>query len=355
MIAPFRSTMAIAVLAATALLGTPAESGTARQPNTAGARPPSDASRDRASFAVAYGGVVVPWRVFLMRAMPGEEVDIEVRAPADALGAGGRAADAVPGGSYRLQASAGRVEPDGPRAWTWTAPGAPRMHRLVVVRDPSQAAGGGGTKTDSIVLNAAVLAPMSRAEDGRIGSYRIGTYPDEAYRGLARYREPRGAIRLTRERTGVRVSPHFRLGQFPAKGPARWPRYLVLQERLLLKLELLVERARERGLPDDGWQVLSGYRSPWYNRSIGQPVFSRHQYGDAADVYVDTDGDGRMDDLNGDGRVDRRDADVLHEIGDRLDAEAELQRLVGGLGKYGSNAAHGPFVHLDTRGYPARW
>ena len=29
--------------------------------------------------------------------------------------------------------------------------------------------------------------------------------------------------------------------------------------------------------------------------------------------------------------------------------------VVGGLGAYGSTAAHGPFVHVDTRGHRARW
>ena len=47
---------------------------------------------------------------------------------------------------------------------------------------------------------------------------------------------------------------------------------------------------------------MSGYRTPFYNRSIGnQTRFSRHVYGDAADIYADDDGDGKMDDLDGDG------------------------------------------------------
>lgn len=346
-------TPTFAALVSAVVLGTAAAAPTDGPPaRHAGSA--TNSAADRASFSVAYRGLVVPWRVFLLRAMPGEEVTVEVRPPADALGAAAHAADEVPAGDYRLGTSRGRVESAGPRAWTWTAPRGARLHRLVVTREPA-AGTTGRAAPDSVVLIAAVLAPMSRAEDGSIGSYRVGSYPEEAYRGLRRYREPRGLLRLTREDRDVRVSPHFRLGQFPAKGPDRWPRYLVLQERLLLKLELLAERARARGLPDDGWSVLSGYRSPWYNRSIGQPVYSRHQYGDAADVYVDRDDDGRMDDLNGDGRLNLADADVLYEIVDRMDADPELSRLVGGLGKYGTTAAHGPFVHLDTRGYPARW
>jgi hypothetical protein len=208
---------------------------------------------------------------------------------------------------------------------------------------------------DSIVLAAAVLVPMSEVRSGRVRSFRVGAYPEEVFRGLPRYRRPRGFIRVTREIAATRVSPRFRLGQFSVRRPATWPKYTVLHERLLLKLELLVERARRRGVPPEGWRVLSGYRSPWYNRDIGRPRFSRHLFGDAADVYVDRDGNGAMDDLNSDGRVDVLDADVLYDIVDRMDADPDLRHLLGGLGKYRTTPSHGPFIHLDTRGYRARW
>jgi hypothetical protein len=29
--------------------------------------------------------------------------------------------------------------------------------------------------------------------------------------------------------------------------------------------------------------------------------------------------------------------------------------LVGGAGVYPATSAHGPFIHIDTRGYRARW
>ena len=40
-------------------------------------------------------------------------------------------------------------------------------------------------------------------------------------------------------------------------------------------------------------------------------------YGDAADVYIDVDGDGWMDDINGDGRVDTGDARFLAAAAER--------------------------------------
>jgi hypothetical protein len=76
-------------------------------------------------------------------------------------------------------------------------------------------------------------------------------------------------------------------------------------------------------------------------------------FGDAADIFVDDDGDGWMDDLNGDGRVDIEDAKVILRSVDRV--EREHPELVGGAGIYAASGGHGPFIHIDTRGYRARW
>jgi hypothetical protein len=76
-------------------------------------------------------------------------------------------------------------------------------------------------------------------------------------------------------------------------------------------------------------------------------------YGDAMDVYVDNDGDKGMDDLNGDGRVDVNDARVLANAAQNV--EREHPNLIGGIGVYAPTGAHRGFVHIDTRGYRARW
>jgi hypothetical protein len=76
-------------------------------------------------------------------------------------------------------------------------------------------------------------------------------------------------------------------------------------------------------------------------------------YGDAADIWIDNDGDGRMDDLNRDGRVDLEDAAFVSAAVDRV--EQAHPELVGGAGIYPANSAHGPFTHIDARGYRARW
>ncbi len=124
---------------------------------------------------------------------------------------------------------------------------------------------------------------------------------------------------------------------------------------LYLKLARLGEALARQGIRFRAWAVNSGFRSPLYNASIGGAAFSRHCYGDAADIIIDEDGDRRMDDLNGDGRVDKNDVLAIAETCRRL----ELEGLVkpGGIGVYEckGDQSVGAFVHVDARGLPARW
>jgi hypothetical protein len=111
---------------------------------------------------------------------------------------------------------------------------------------------------------------------------------------------------------------------------------------------------------------MSGYRTPFYNCAIGNVRYSCHQWGLAADVFVDRDEDGMMDDLNRDGRIDLADADLLYEIIEGIGA-AKVPAVTtaasapasghsaGGLAKYAATPAHGPFIHVDVRGRRARW
>jgi uncharacterized protein YcbK (DUF882 family) len=103
--------------------------------------------------------------------------------------------------------------------------------------------------------------------------------------------------------------------------------------------------------------VMSGYRTPWYNRAIGNTTnFSRHAYGDAADVFVDNDRNDWMDDLSGDGRATVADARVLSAAVEAMAQSAWYAPFAGGLGVYESSPPRrGPFIHIDTRGHRARW
>lgn len=189
--------------------------------------------------------------------------------------------------------------------------------------------------------------------------YRVGFWPGERASGRSsRYTLPAGFIEVTRENQDLPLSTSFRLRDFLTHDQADvWPKVLVLRLPLLDKLELIAEALEGLGRPG-ALRVMSGFRTPQYNalgvgRLGGRARDSRHMYGDAADIYVDADGDGRMDDLDGDGRITVNDAAWLARVAERV--ESRQPSLVGGIGIYRANAVHGPFVHVDVRGTPARW
>lgn len=203
------------------------------------------------------------------------------------------------------------------------------------------------------------LVPRSEKRDGRIGGYRIGSWPfEEGGAPKPVYRPPSGLIRVTPENQNLRVSEHFLLREFLTKGQEDvWPKYVALSARLLDKLELTLQELEEMGHPVERVFVVSGFRTPNYNEAGGDPsgrgALSRHMYGDAADIAIDNDGNGRMDDLNGDGRVTVADARVIAEAAERV--EREHPNLIGGIGVYAPTGAHSGMVHIDTRGFRARW
>jgi uncharacterized protein YcbK (DUF882 family) len=164
-------------------------------------------------------------------------------------------------------------------------------------------------------------------------------------------------VEVTGANADVRVSPHFQLLHFPAKQPGGYPKYLVLRPALLKKMEWVLEAMVDRGYPVQSFYVMSGYRTPYYNVQIlGNSRYSRHQWGGAADVFVDErPKNGMMDDLDGDGSVTLEDARMIHGVVDSLELEMGSTFPVGGLGLYAANSVRGPFVHLDVRGRPARW
>jgi len=87
------------------------------------------------------------------------------------------------------------------------------------------------------------------------------------------------------------------------------PDYLTRQNikvfRLLLKLELILEKVNQKGYPCETLAIMSGYRTPYYNKAIGNVKYSRHLWGGTADVFIDEDPEDEMiDDLNRNGETD---------------------------------------------------
>lgn len=199
------------------------------------------------------------------------------------------------------------------------------------------------------------LVPYGQKDGTRLNGYYVGNWP-QASNG--RYAPPAGFIEVTPENEATPVSRSFKLQDFLTHDQQGvWPKALVLKPKLLDKLELISAALAERGLPSR-LHIMSGFRTPQYNEQGvgskgGRASMSRHMYGDASDIFVDANGDGMMDDLNGDGKSTVADARVLFAVAEGV--EAANPDLVGGLSPYRSNGVHGPFVHVDTRGFKARW
>jgi hypothetical protein len=281
----------------------------------------------RTDFEVRLDGQAVTFRIHSLLVLPGSQTVIEAES------------------GTTLRYAAGQATSNGSGRWAWEAPETPGIVPLRL----EDAAG------HTVDLVALVLHPASFVEGGVLGGYRIGDYRGEPLRGLPQFLPPQGFVEADAADEDIRISPHFTLGELLCKQPGA-PRYMTFTGALLTKLELVLEEANDRGIEVGTLTVMSGFRTPWYNRSIGNTTdYSRHLWGDAADVFIDRDGNGEMDDLDGDGRSDHEDARVLSDIVESLGARGDEGFTVGGMSVYRRNAAHGPFVHVDARGERARW
>ena len=295
-----------------------------------------------ATLSVKIGDEIIPYPVFAIYLMPGERRSIEpVLETRDS-----RFQVTVTDGD--LDAVGEALLGDGEQAWLWTAPETPGLYPLTVRRLDDQV---------MMTINAFVMTPADDVANGQLNGYRLGDYPRRKLRGQSIYEPPAGFVEVNASNRQTRISPHFTLGEFVAKQRSDYPKYVALRERLLLKLEMIVEQLAEAGYQASGLHIMSGFRTPWYNASIGNVPYSRHVWGGAADIFVDeAPKDGVMDDLNGDGRVDVADARVIYDLIERLSGERWYQPFTGGMGLYGPKpGVRGPFVHVDVRGSRARW
>jgi hypothetical protein len=289
-----------------------------------------------AGFAVVFHGERSAYRNTSVVVMPGEVVIFDAAGPA---------------GEYTVKTDHGIAVQQSARQFRWTAPDRPGTYELTFLGP------GKNEAHDDIVVHAFVMVPATQVKNGFLNGYRIGDYPSPPLKGNPIYFPPRGFIEVTKENQDTKVSPHFTLKQFLCKEDATrtFPKYVLLKERLLLKLEAVLEHVNELGVKVETLNVMSSYRTPYYNHAIGDVKYSMHQWGSAADIYIDPEKKNRMNDLNRDGRVDVQDAKFLYDEIEQMLSTKEHRRFEGGLGYYPGTSAHPPFVHVDVRGTAARW
>jgi uncharacterized protein YcbK (DUF882 family) len=263
-------------------------------------------------------------------AMPNQEVDF----PLDRNGA---AADL----QYQWIRFGDSVSSEPPRRLTLTkliAPPRPGFYHLAVVN---------GLDHDIIeqpVLG--VIVPFDQKVAGRLNGYNIGTYIAER-QGRDDHERPDGFVEVRPEVLDLQVSKHLKLADFVTHDEQGdiWPKYVVLNRRLLDKLELVMADLGEGVRPNMTLDVHSGFRTPQHNARIPRAAEdSRHQYGDAADITIDADGDGK---------ITMTDELLVMLAVDRV--EAAHPDLVGGLGLYMGKRFPVPYLHIDVRGKRTRW
>ncbi len=230
-----------------------------------------------------------------------------------------------------------------------------------------------------------LLSPISNRflHKGVIDGFTIGEYLDpqdkrtlQNYADIPcwvriypqRYKPPDFFYKVSEENRHLHISPHYTLGHYAMDYPwysLGFPQYIALDYGLFQKLEELQVALNEAGYEFDKFKFVYGFRSPDFNLGTIEEdpegtlkvPFSMHQYGRAADIIIDTDGDDVLDDLNGDGRITIDDARVILKFIDTLDQKyrSEGSELVGGAGIYSHNDFQGrpqsPYVHIDIRGF----
>lgn len=225
---------------------------------------------------------------------------------------------------------------------------------------------------EQIELIVLVKTPFDRNGNGLIGDYPMGIYPNEKGRSVSgfvqQHRElyipPESFILATAGAEALHLSRHFTLGEFVPPMDRGERSYVAVDPRLVQFLERAIDDLRPQigqGGGPKPLRILNAFLSPnqlmqFEARGVELTLFTRYQYGDAAAIIWDADGDGKMDDLTRDGVVDiedaRRFADLLSEV----------QRSMGKFGGIGVESGPQlpfmpptPYVDVDMRGVATRW
>jgi len=225
--------------------------------------------------------------------------------------------------------------------------------------------------------------------DGKVNGFEVGIYPDptdpeylkqtsnaavvKAHKQI--YQPPKYFYPVTPDTYRLKIFKDYTLGDFdldPRFIKLTYPRYIAINPKIFVKLEMLEQVVRDQGVALSKFKIFYGFRSPLYNigsrendggTTLKSP-FSTHMYGMAVDIMIDEDNDLVIDDLNRDGKITHADAVVLLKYVNILDKKLleEKSDLLGGAGSYihhdfweRGEYVQSPYVHIDVRGYRARW
>ncbi len=116
------------------------------------------------------------------------------------------------------------------------------------------------------------------------------------------------------------------------------PYYWLINKKVLHKFLELQDELERKGYNRKAYVIRNGHRHPHYNKAVGGASLSRHILGEAIDLGIR--------DIDQNGRYEEKDKQIVLDLLDQ-----KIIRSMGGVGKYPGTRA----VHLDVRGYRARW
>ncbi len=116
------------------------------------------------------------------------------------------------------------------------------------------------------------------------------------------------------------------------------PLYWGIDKRILYKILLLQNVLSNNNYDRNALYISFGHRSPQLNELIGGAALSRHIAGEAVDLTIG--------DVNKDGKYSDADKQIVIKL-----CENTVIQNKGGIGLYPGSRV----VHIDVRGYRARW
>lgn len=114
--------------------------------------------------------------------------------------------------------------------------------------------------------------------------------------------------------------------------------YWGIDQDILFKILALQDALTANGYNRNAFKITHGHRHPSFNQQVGGTSKSRHIAGEAVDMVIG--------DINNDGKYSKADKAIVLEL-----CEKEIIGNTGGIGRYPDTRT----VHIDVRGYQARW
>ncbi|MFW6230328.1 MAG: peptidase M15A [Halanaerobium sp.] len=292
-------------------------------------------SEEHADFSVEYEDLKIPLKTFSVFVLPGEEIKFKI-------------AEEDRDQKYQIELGEKTFESDS--SFTWNAhPESGHYEAAIKEKNSSDS-------DSKIKINVFVLHPREEKEGQYLEDFKIGNYPEIPEDKKDHYSKPKGFLKIDESVLDLNLTPHFKMEQFLTNQTEKLPQFIAIQESLLLKLELFLAEVNKAGYQADTFGIVSIYRTPDFNKELGNDTdFSRHIFGDAADIYIDNTGDDWMDDLNGDGESNKADADLLADLAIEFDQKEKFSDLQGGVCSYKGNGVRGSFIHIDARGFHTTW